>query len=343
MNNFTAKELISFLKETSKIVDPKIREILNLYVSREFRSLVNYQIKMGGKRLRPALAFLSSFVCGGKEKDILYPAAGLEILHNYTLIIDDIIDDSPLRRGKPTVWDKYGKSMAECLEVYYAAAIFQAANNSKKPSEVSDIFSKALKIVFEGEILDILFEQSGREEEEYINENRYNQVSRRDYLKMISKKTASLMEASCEVGAISTNASKEQTTALKNYGFNLGVAFQIQDDILDIFGNQKKFGKPIGQDIRERKLGNIVIFYALEELPLSKRKTILSVLRKKKRKEEDIKRVIKIIKNTQAREKATFLGQKYLKKAKNNLKNLPQNKWNEALETMADFVIGRER
>jgi len=160
---------------------------------------------------------------------------------------------------------------------------------------------------------------------------------------MVSKKTAALIQACCEVGGIVTSDKKSEIDALRNYGFNLGIAFQIRDDILDIFGNKKEFGKRIGNDIKERKLGNIVIFYALKELPQSKRKKVLTVLRKREIRNKDIKEVIKILKETKAREKAYLLGEKYIKKAKESLKILPKNKWNKVLSDIADFVIERNR
>jgi geranylgeranyl diphosphate synthase type I len=343
MEKVNFKNLEIFFRKVVKIVDPKIKEILDLYVDKKTRKLVNYQIEVGGKRLRPALAVASCLVCGGEINDVLYPAAGLEILHNYTLIIDDIIDNSDLRRGKPTTWFKFGRSIAQCVGMGYSATIFQAANKSKNPIKTSELLAKALKAIVDGEILDILFEQSGREDEKYITANRYKKITQHDYFRMIDQKTVTLIQACCEIGGITAGAKKSEMATLKKYGFNLGIAFQIKDDILDIFGNEKKFGKKIGNDIKERKLGNIVIFYALRELPQPKRKKVLTILRKKEIKDKEIKEVIKLIKETKAKERAYLLGKDYTKKAKENLKFLPHNKWNEILNKIADFVIERNK
>ena len=124
-------ENLSLISEkAAKIVDPKIKQVLGLYLDKKTQKLVEYQIDAGGKRLRPVLAIVSCSVCGGKVKDVLYPAAGLEILHNYTLIVDDMIDNSNLRRGEPTTWFKFGKSIAQCVAVIYGVALFQAGNLS---------------------------------------------------------------------------------------------------------------------------------------------------------------------------------------------------------------------
>jgi geranylgeranyl diphosphate synthase type I len=337
------KNLEVFFKKVAKIIDPKIKKVLDIYIGKKTQKLLNYQIETGGKRFRPALAVASCLVCGGKIKNVLYPAAGLEILHNYTLIVDDIIDNSDLRRGRATTWFKFGRSIAQCVGIDYSAAVFQTANKSKKPIKTSELFAKALKAIVDGEILDILFEQSGRSDEKYINANRYKKITQQDYFKMINQKTVTLIRVCCEIGGISAGANKSKIDALKNYGFNLGIAFQIKDDILDVYGEEKKFGKKIGNDIKERKLGNIVIFYALKELPQLKRKEVLTILRKGRIRNKDIKEAIEVIKGTKAKEKASLLGEKYIQKAKKSLKFLPKNKWNEVLNKIADFVIERNK
>jgi geranylgeranyl diphosphate synthase type I len=256
-----------------------------------------------------------------------------------------MIDNSNLRRNKPTTWSKFGTSIAQCIGVDYSAAVFQVANRSKNPVRISELFAKIMKTITDGQILDILFEQSGREDEKYVVDNRYKEITQQNYLKMISKKTAVLFETSCQLGGISAEAKKSEIKALKNYGFNLGIAFQIQDDILDIFGEEKTFGKEIGKDIKERKLGNIVILYALEELSATEKKNVLSILKKKEITNRDIKETIKLINNTKAKEKASLLGEKYVQKAKQNLTYLPlpKNKWNNILHSIANSIMRRER
>lgn len=326
----------------ANLVNPKIKEILNISVDKKTKDLLNYQISTGGKRLRPALAIIACLNCGGKIKNILYPAAALEILHNCTLLYDDIIDESYLRRGKPTTWAEYGKSITECLGLDYAAAIFQAANKSKQPIIVSDILAKTLKKIMEGQILDLLFEQSSRKNEEYINQNRFKKITEKDYLKMIGLKTASLTQACCQIGAAVAEAKNDSLKNLKNYGFNLGIAFQIRDDILDVFGQEKDFGKKIGKDIQDKKIGNIVILYALEELG-SKRNELLTILEKNRVSNSDIKKALKIIELTKAKEKALALEKKYVKKTKDSLEKLPSSKWHKLLTKMIDYVIERNK
>jgi geranylgeranyl diphosphate synthase, type I len=337
------KGLNEFLEDSTKRIEPIVEELLLSYVDEKNKKAVRYQILTGGKRLRPALALVVCYMLGGKTEDVLYPAASLEILHNYSLIIDDIVDKSPLRRKEPTCWFKLGKSTAECISIDYSAAIFQGANRSKKPVEVSELLAKTMKVLVDGEILDILFEQSGRSNEPYIKENRYDKVTDEDYFKMVSQKTAALVQASCEVGALTAGAKEKDLEKIREYGLNLGMAFQIQDDILDIFGSQKSFGKRKGQDIAEGKLGNIVILFACREFSPQDKKNFLEIIKKNNVNNREIKEIIEKIKKTNALSLSSDKAREFIDKAKKSLEVLPQNKWNEILNEIADFVIKREK
>jgi geranylgeranyl diphosphate synthase, type I len=341
-----SNKLKDVLFDFRKTVDPIIKEILTSDVDKERQKIVEYQVSTGGKRLRPALAIICNQLLGGQKKDALYPAAGLEILHNYSLIIDDIIDRSRNRREKPTTWYKLGKATAQCLSIYYAAAIFQAANHSKQPTEISEIFAKTMKIITGGEISDILFEMTERKRESYLEKNRYQTISKKGYLKMIEQKTAILFQSCCQVGALSAGAKKKEIEALKKYGFNLGIAFQIQDDILDIFGEKESHNekrKEIGKDIIERKGGNIVVILALEKLKPKHKKKLNKLMEKEYIKKKEVTQIVEIFKKTGSYEKSQQLGKKFVKKAKKNLASLPQNKWNDILKETADFIIKREK
>lgn len=329
--------------EYSRMIKPAMTEILDVYVDEKYREIVKYQIFTGGKRLRPALAFIACQLLGGKANDAIYPAAGLEILHNYSLIVDDIIDNSTLRRNKPTVWYKFGKSIASCVSVDYAAAIFEAANKSKKPLEISETFAKTLKIIFNGEILDILFERAGRSKEPYIAKNRYGKITEKDFFDMCGKKTAILFQSCCEVGGILADASQKELEALKNYGFNLGIAFQIQDDILDVFGDEKSFGKKIGKDIMERKGGNIIVMLALAKLPKKDGDKIISIMEKNRVKAGEVNEIMNLISKTYSKQEADELKKKFIKKAVESLDLLPKNKWNNIMKEITDFIITREK
>ncbi len=341
MNDMEKKKerLKMFLEETKEEVTPAIEELLFWYAGKRFKEEVFYFIKMEGKRLRPALVFLSAGVLGGERNDALYSAAAVEILHNYTLLVDDIIDNSETRRGNPTVWKKWGMTVTECMGAHYAASIFRGALSSSSPSQVSAILADTLQVLVEGEMIDILQERTGRDDELFVKENRYKEVSKDDALEMMSKKTAELFKASCYIGGLCAKGKEWQLEKLKEYGFNLGMAFQIQDDILDIFGDEKKFGKKIGKDIEERKDGNIVILFAMQET----KGELAEILARDSIKDKDIKEAIEIIKKTGARERAIFLCKNYVEKAKDSLYKLPKNEKRDIMEDVVDYLAEREK
>lgn len=333
-------KLKNVFSELKQKIDPIIKKMLLMNVDSAHRDLVLYQINCGGKRLRPILAILTYKMFGGRKKEILWPASSLEILHNYTLILDDIIDHSEKRRKQLTVWRKYGPVIAQCASMTYAAAIFALPPNINNKDKILNLLSETLKAITDGQILDILFEQSGREKEPYIIKNRYQKVSLKDYYRMISRKTTKLIEASCLVGGLCAGASEKDLRFLKEFGFNLGIAFQIQDDILDIFGDEKKFGKQIGKDIIEHKLGNIVIALTLNSLDKKDKEKFLNIL-KSKVNFSQIKRAMNLIKKTDARQKAEKEKEKFIFQAQSLLAKMPNNKWGKILGKLSNYLLER--
>lgn len=203
---------------------------------------IAYTLNQGGKRLRPVLTLLACELFGGKAEDVLYPALAVEVFHNFTLVHDDIMDKAPLRRGQETVYKKWNADIAILSGDTMFALAYQLALKTR-PEFVSDIlhvFSKAAIEVCEGQQLDLNFE---------TQEN----VSIEDYLDMIRLKTAVLLGTALEIGAIVGGANASQMRSVYRFGINLGIAFQLKDDLLDVYGNQEKFGKKSGGDIATNK------------------------------------------------------------------------------------------
>ncbi|CAL2087881.1 Geranylgeranyl diphosphate synthase type II [Tenacibaculum sp. 190524A05c] len=212
------------------------REPKNLYTP------VDYILQLGGKRLRPLLTLIACDVVSGSHEKALPAAMAVETFHNFTLVHDDIMDEAPLRRGKETVHEKWdintgilsGDSMLILAYQYfenYEPIIFQ---------KLAKLFSKTALEVCDGQQLDVDFETR-------------NDVTISEYIKMITLKTSVLVGAALKMGAIVGEASDEEAQGLYNFGVNLGIAFQLQDDFLDTFGNPETFGKQIGGDIIENK------------------------------------------------------------------------------------------
>lgn len=330
----------SKLFEIGKRVDPIMIKYLIEDSSEEFKPILLHQIEAGGKRIRPAIVLLSCEAAGGRSEWAIWIAAALELIHNYTLLYDDIIDRGELRRGKKTTRALYGDAMALLAGLHYREAINKLINRSPASYRLHELISKAIIELAEGERLDILFEQAGRTEK-YIVEKRIAAPSWGLYLDLIQKKTASLLVASARAGAIVADAPPEVEESFAKYGLNLGIAFQIIDDYLDLFGKEEKFGKEIGKDIKEHKLSNALILLALEELEEKDKEQLLSILRKDSSSDE-INKGIELIKNTKAREKALKFAEERVKIAKTAINFLPDSNAKNFLNELADSVTKRE-
>mgnify|MGYP001772732424 CR=1 FL=1 len=331
----------ALLAEFGRKIDPIMEKYLLKNISSDFVEPVIYPIRMGGKRVRPALTIISALAVGGKAEDAYPAASAVELAHNYSLILDDIIDHSELRRGFPTVWKKYGLSTAILVAVHYRESISDALLDTRDPKTFHDIMTRTIKLLTDGERLDILFEQSGREDEPYVAMKRYRKVSLKEYLEMIEKKTGVLLETSCVFGGLSVEGVDDSTIeALKTYGRNIGLAFQVSDDIIDIFGDEKKTGKKVGGDIKEHKLGNVVILLALEEL--GEDSFLYKTISKNEVTWEDVALAIEEIKRTNSLQRAEELRLEYTNKALSALEKLPESKYREMLKELAIFIKKRE-
>ncbi len=333
--------ILDRLGEIGSLVEPYLEKYLASGASEEFREAVLYQVKTGGKRVRPALTILSALAAGGRPEDALPIAAAIELVHNYSLILDDIIDRGEVRRGLPTTWKKYGLCTAILVAVHYREAIAEAICESKHSERLHELIARTVKTIVEGERLDVLFEQAGREGEPYVLEHRREWITLDDYFRMVYAKTGALIEAACRAGAIVADAESRVEEALGEYGKCVGIAFQIADDIIDIFGKEEKMGKKVGKDVIEHKLGNVVLLLALEELMSADRDRLLSILRSEEVGDREVAEAVELVKKTSARERAYELGEEYLKRALSRLAELPDSDAKRDLAELAEFVLYR--
>ncbi len=203
---------------------------------------VRYSLEQGGKRIRPVLVLAVADALGAGVDDALAAALALEIFHNFTLLHDDIMDRSDLRRGRLTVWKKWDESCA--ILSGDAMLTFASQILLKSPSarirDLMDVFNSAAMAVYEGQQLDLDYENRAA-------------VTEDEYFEMIDKKTSALLVCACRMGAICADASETTCNAFAVYGDLLGKAFQLRDDYLDTFGDSSTFGKPIGGDILNEK------------------------------------------------------------------------------------------
>ncbi|MEN8769499.1 MAG: polyprenyl synthetase family protein [Candidatus Arcticimaribacter sp.] len=214
---------------------------------------MRYILELGGKRIRPVLALLAADAVGGDVKKALPAALAVEVFHNFSLVHDDIMDEAPLRRGKATVHEKWDANTGilsgdvmlvkayQCLDAY-PAELFK---------ELTQLFSQTAKEVCEGQQYDMDFPQQ-------------DSVSQAEYLHMIKNKTAVLLGCSLQMGAMIGGLSREESQPFYDFGIELGLAFQLQDDYLDAFGDPLTFGKQVGGDIIENKK-TLLYLLALEK------------------------------------------------------------------------------
>lgn len=259
---YTLKELQSLVaKETEKEISRLDgAEPRNLYQP------IGYALGMGGKRLRPAMVLLACNLFSEDIETALPAAMAIEVFHNFTLLHDDIMDHAEMRRNLPSVYKKYNENIAilsgdamSIMAYEYLTRITPANNH-----EMLRLFTKTALQVCEGQQLDMDFEQR-------------NDVSIPEYIEMITLKTAVLLACSLKIGALAAHADPAAADLLYDFGLNLGIAFQLQDDLLDIFADQEKFGKKIGGDIVSNKK-TFLLLKALEIAESSEKKIMLDWL-----------------------------------------------------------------
>lgn len=333
-------EFFEKLVRKGRLVDDLLLKTLRLGASDELYEIVKHQVIGGGKRIRPAMTILCCMAVGGSAEVAFPAAAAVELVHNYTLIFDDIIDRADLRRGLPTVRAKYDDVMAILAGLHYREAIFEATKKSLRSMEIEGILSVALRKIVEGERLDVLFEQAGREAD-YIRKKMYRSISENDYFEMVGKKTAALFEAACKVGGLVGNGTLDQVDALSKFGWNCGLAFQVIDDVLDVTAKEEELGKDIAKDIKEHKLGNLVVLYSLKELSEVEGNRLLEILRSPMIGETEVNEAIRIISSTSAAKKVYEASKNFVTFAKASLNPLPSSEAKNALLSLADIIIER--
>lgn len=208
----------------------------------ELYAPIDYSMSHGGKRLRPLLALISCNLFNGKIEEVINPAIGLEIFHNFTLLHDDIMDQAPLRRGMPSVYTKWDTNTAILSgdTMFVLAYEFVTKTKADYLVEILQIFNQTAREVCEGQQYDMNYET-------------LKKITIADYIEMIRLKTAVLIAASLKIGAVLGGASPQKAQAIYSFGINFGLAFQLRDDLLDVYGDVGVFGKQTGNDILTNK------------------------------------------------------------------------------------------
>ena len=258
-----ATDLHFSVKSDFKAVDAAIVEHLSSQVPM-VEKIGQYIIESGGKRLRPLLVLLAARACGYQQQQHITLAAVVEFIHTATLLHDDVVDTSDLRRGKPTANNKWGNSSSVLVGDFLYSRAFQMLV-SIGHIDVMGTLSNATNVIAEGEVLQLLNAKNP-------------DVSEADYLHVILGKTAMLFEAASQTGAQLAQASNEQTEALRRFGRHLGIAFQLIDDLMDYTGDQSSMGKNVGDDLAEGK-PTLPLIHAMAHAAEDERKLIRKAIR----------------------------------------------------------------
>ncbi len=335
------EDIESILVKYAKLVDHFIYERLTGTPESLYQAALHI-IKAGGKRLRPAIAMLVANMLGGIEAEsrALPLAAAIEVSHTFTLIHDDIMDRDDFRRGVPTVHRIWGENWAilagDLLHAYAYRFIVSSVDyglSKADAHEAMKVLTTAGIKVARGQAYDLLFEKTWN-------------VTVADYLDMVYHKTGAMMEASAKLGAIAARAEPEVVELLGQYGSLLGIAFQVRDDYLGIFGDPRRTGKPVYSDLRRGKK-TLLVIYAMSKLPEEKRELLKKLLDPNTPKsQEDLEKAASLIKESGAVEDSLLLAKIYADRAKEillNLKNVVNETSREVLLALTDYAISRDR
>lgn len=313
----------SSITEDMRAVDAVIRKSLHSEVVL-INQVADYIINSGGKRLRPALVLLSAGVFGKIETRHHKLAAVVEFIHTATLLHDDVVDESALRRGRATANTLFGNAASVLVGDFVYSRAFQMMVGVQN-MRVMDILAEATNIIAEGEVLQLL----------NINDA---DISDDDYLRVIHYKTAKLFEAATRLGAVICQASTEDENAMAEYGMRLGTAFQLIDDVLDLSGNSEDIGKNLGDDIAEGK-PTLPLLYAMRHGDAKQSQLIRNAIEQGGL--EDFSAIIKAVEQTGALDYVRNIAKQEAELACKAIQHLPSTPQHQALIQLAEFSVSR--
>lgn len=325
-------DVMEILKAYAEEIDVVIDDSLSKLEPESLYESSEYLIKAGGKKFRPALTLLSCQAVGGKPEKALKAAAAIELTHAFSLIHDDIMDNDDTRRGKPAVHKVWGEPLAILAGDSLFAKSFELLSQSAEDNIAYERVVDALQVltnscinICEGQALDMAFEDT------------FN-VTKDEYMNMIYKKTGDLITASTTIGAIMGGASSNEIQALRTYGKQIGLAFQIQDDYIDLTGDES-IGKPVGSDLVEGKK-TLMVVYALEKANKEDHDRLVELLEAND--ESIIPEAMEILEKYGAINYARSKAYDCVIESKQALSILPDSDAKDALFKLADFVFTRK-
>lgn len=319
------------LPKTAKLVNKYLGSRLDGKPAELYRAS-EHLIVHGGKRLRPYLVIKSCQMLGGSIKDAMPAAAAIEMIHNFTLVHDDIMDNDEMRHGVPTVHTKFGMPLAILAGDVLFSKAFETISTDNVPyaltsSRLVSKLAKACVSVCEGQVLDIKMAEGKKI------------PLKSDYIKMIEKKTSALFEVSCAMGAICANAKSKDIANLASFGKNLGVSFQITDDLIGVLGDPKITKKPVGNDLREGKK-SLPILLSIQKADARTKKMILRVFGNSKATKKQINEAVEAMRLLRIERDVRREALQYADRAKRSLSSYSNSAKSELI-SLLDFVVKR--
>lgn len=318
-------QFLSPYQDDLRQVDAQITAQLNTEIPL-INELSQYVLDSGGKRLRPVLAIVASRMFTFPGDKIYQAAAALEFLHTATLLHDDVVDEADTRRARKAARAVWGNPASVLVGDFLLATSFRSLTLLGE-LEVLDVISQTTSKMAKGEILQLL--------------RSYESASEQDYLDIIINKTACLFAAAAKIGAVFGGADAMQRAALYAFGNDLGIAFQIVDDALDYVEDRSKVGKPLGVDLKEKKV-TLPLSRLLQVVDAAEKASLQEMLRKPEITDADVRRVMGLIQAHQVLPYTIDEARRYVERGKGHLAALPAGEERIALGRLADFVVERE-
>ncbi len=313
------------IQDQLKKVDAELKTRLNSD-NKLVHRINKYILDVPGKRLRPALVLFSARMGNYQGKRAIPIAAALEIIHTATLIHDDVVDNSVLRRGQPTINSKWGNNISIILGDHWYSKAFSILSQLKMP-KVLDMILEDINLICIGEL-------------EQLKRCYDFSITEQDYFDIVKKKTAALMSFCCRIGAFSSGMSKSEIRSLADYGLNLGIVFQIVDDCLDFVGTEEKIGKSLRSDICGGK-PTLPLIYALTLANKKDRAWIKKSLKSRQIDNTKAKRIAGIVQRSAGIEHSLRKAEEYKNISKRNLESFKRSKYRDALSALTDYVVQR--
>ena len=317
--------LFAQLDEDLQRIEEEINK--NLQSSVPLIALVTrYIMRSGGKRLRPLLTVLAARLLNYQGNDHYGLSIVFEYLHAATLLHDDVVDNAELRRGRPSANTLWGNAAVVLVGDFLLATSFFLSVMSGNLN-ILRILSETTTSMAEGEVLQL------------INSDNL-EISEEEYIEVIKRKTAILISAACQIGAILGRANGEQEEAMRLFGLNLGIAFQLRDDFLDYAGSEEEFGKPVGKDLQEGKI-TLPLIHALQSSNDGDRQRLVELITSDRDYEQIFGKVKKAIRNYQGLDYTDKLANQHITEAKSALSIFPESPTRQSLIEIAEYVVTR--